>query len=164
MLRGVMRKVPSAVAVITASGDGEARGITVGSLTSVSLEPPLISFNISNDCRMHPLIMKVERFNVNVLADHQVGVSRVFAEPDQDGADQLAEVRFAMDSWGIPVLDDIVALLSCATWARHAAGDHMLIVGCVESTRIERDRAPLVYLDQNYHSMGQRIGSQTWPI
>ena len=163
-LRSVMRQVPSSVAVVTAAGDAEARGITIGSLTSVSLRPPLISFNVSNDCRMHSLMMHAERFNVNVLTDQQVEVSRTFAEPDQDGADQLATVSFSMDRWGIPELSDTVAILSCSLWARHAAGDHVLVIGCVESAKIKRDRTPLVYLDRSYHRMGRRIGSQTWPI
>ncbi|MDE2958026.1 MAG: flavin reductase family protein [Bacteroidota bacterium] len=163
-LRGVMRQVPSSVAIVTAVGAQEARGITVGSFNSVSLRPPLISFNVSNDCRMHPLLMHAERFNVNVLTDQQLDVSRTFAEPDQDGADQLAAVRYCLDRWGIPVLADTVALLSCSTWARHAAGDHVLVIGRVQSAKIEGDRMPLVYLDRSYHRMGRRIGSQTWPI
>lgn len=163
-LRGVMRQVPSSVAVVTATAGGESRGITVGSLTSLSLRPPLISFNVSNDCRMHSVIMAAERFNVNVLSDLQADVSRTFAEPDRDGAAQLATVPGTLDEWGIPVLSETVALLSCATWARHEAGDHVLVIGRVEATRIESERTPLVYMDRGYHCMGRRIGSQVWPI
>ena len=163
-LRETMRQVPSSVVVITAVGASDVRGMTVGSFTSVSLDPPLISFNVSDDCRMHPVIMSAERFNVSLLSDQQMEASRHFAEPEPDGLAQLAGLPHTLDQWGVPELSGSLALLSCTTWARHPAGDHVMVIGHVEKTRFDPDSRPLIYLDRTYHRVGRLIGSQDWPL
>ncbi|NNE36302.1 MAG: flavin reductase, partial [Rhodothermales bacterium] len=64
-----MRRVASPVTVVTAGRGDEARGITIGSFTSASLDPPLITFNLSRRARMHSLLPRTDRFVVHVLGD-----------------------------------------------------------------------------------------------
>ena len=164
VLRQTMRCVPSSVVVVTAARPGETRGITIGSFASVSLTPPLISFNVFDDCLMYPVINAVDQFNVHVLSDHQADVSRKFAEPGLAGAEQFTAVPYTLDASGIPVLSDVVALLSCDVYALHPTGDHVLVIGRVRTARFDELRQPLVYQNRSYHRMGDRIASQVWPL
>ena len=67
-LRQVMRRVPSPVTVVTAASAEEVRGITIGSFTSVALEPPLVCFNVNHAAEMHNLPLAAPRYAVQVLS------------------------------------------------------------------------------------------------
>ncbi len=94
VLRHVMRHVPSPVTVVTAAGAGERRGITIGSFTSVSLEPPLISLNVAREAQMHPVLAAASHFAVHVLREDQAHLARRFSLPDLTSADQFEGVAF----------------------------------------------------------------------
>ncbi len=158
-LRQVMRWVPSPVTVVTAATPDEIRGITIGSFTSVSLDPPLICFNVSDTSRMHPVICEVERFNVHVLSDRQVKLSTSFAEPERGGKEQFQDVQYTLDPYGIPVLQRVVAQLACKSHAVYPTGDHVMVVGRVCSIKVDERRRPLVFVQQGYFRLGQRIAA-----
>jgi len=71
--RKLMRRVPASVFVITTGDDqGHKRGITVGSLTSVSLQPAIVSFCIQKPSRMHDLLSSTKKFSAHLLRKDQV--------------------------------------------------------------------------------------------
>ena len=152
-----MRQVPSPVTVVTVAGSEEMRGITIGSFTSVSLDPPLISFNVALDAQMHDLITQVDRFVVHVLSDEQAHLSNHFAIPDRRGAEQFADVSYRLNTHGIPILDDVLAVFHCILFAVHPAGDHSLVVG--EVIEIEDGIAgrPLLYYNRAYRAVGTEV-------
>ncbi|HEY8725286.1 MAG TPA: flavin reductase family protein, partial [Gaiellaceae bacterium] len=57
-LREVMRRFPAPVAVVTTGVDGERFGLTVGSLVSLSLDPPLVGISIGKDSSSHEPIRR----------------------------------------------------------------------------------------------------------
>ncbi len=151
--RSVMQRVPSPVTVVTAAGRSEARGATIGSLTSVSLDPPLVSFNVEKDSQMHPVLVAASHFAVHLLADRQSELCQHFAAPDRSGPDQLAAVRYHTDPHETPILKSAPAVLQCHWHEAFAAGDHDIVVGRVTQLK-ERDEArPLLYYDQDYRSV-----------
>ena len=88
-LREVMRHVPSPVTTVSFKGPDGAKGITIGSFTSVSLEPPLISFNVMHDSKMHDVLARVDTYAVQILNEDQVALSERFALPDQTSKQQF---------------------------------------------------------------------------
>ena len=159
ILRTTMRRVPSPVTVVTATGPDEMRGMTVGSFTSVSLKPPLVSFNVALDAQMHPLIMDAEHFVVHLLSDQQAALSTNFALPDRTGAEQFDGISYHLDAYGTPVLANVMAVFSCARYAAYAAGDHTLIVGKVVDITPGMVGDPLVYFDRHYRCLGETLSS-----
>ncbi len=155
--RALMRQVPLPVAVVTAAGTHEKRGVTIGSFTGVSIDPPLISFNIMRVSRMHPVITQAERFAVHILADDQAAVSVLFAKPDYTGTQQFAAVSHTLDPDGVPLLGDTVGILHCTIHALHQAGDHSIVVGEVLYTTDGPRSRPLLYHKGAYRRLGQRI-------
>src|SRR5215210_3932552 len=78
-LRRLMRRFPSGVAVVTVDADGERLGLTVGSLLSLSLEPPLVGVAISRQAAMHELLRRAGGFALSLLAGDQEAVAQHFA-------------------------------------------------------------------------------------
>ena len=153
-LRATMRHVPSPVTVVTASVNGEKRGITIGSFTSTSLEPPLISFNLARDAQMYPLMLAAERFAVHVLSEKQAQLGNQFSLPDTTPEEQFAGVDFMTDTQGTPILKGAVTVMTCSKHAVFDAGDHVIVVGEVVALDDEATRRPVIYYDRNYHEIG----------
>ena len=74
-----MRRFPHGVAVLTVDAEGERLGLTVGSLVSLSLEPPLVGVAIDRQAAMHELLRRAGGFAVSLLAADQEEIARRFA-------------------------------------------------------------------------------------
>ena len=157
LLRTVMRRVASPVTVVTARAGDERRGITIGSFTSVSLDPPLISFNVERIAQMHPVLLAAERFNVHVLTNEQAHLSNHFALPDLSGETQFAGLDVRPDAHGTPLLPEALAVLACTPYGFYEAGDHTIVVGEVEAVAMVEDEVPLLYFDRRYVSVGDEV-------
>lgn len=148
-----MRKVPAPVVVVTAAGDEEARGITIGSFTSVSLSPPLISFNVEQASQMHGVLEQANHFAVHLPHREQSELCSHFARPDLSGEDQLRAVAHTRDTNQTPILAEARAVLFCRTHERFVAGDHTIIVGQVTQVVEREGGGPLLYHNRTYCSL-----------
>lgn len=159
-LRQVMRRVPSPVVVVTAAEEGERRGITIGSMTSVSLDPPLISFNVHQDAETHDLLLRAGRFAVNILTEEQADLAHHFSIADLLQREQFSGVSFHLDEEGLPLLDEVLAIFTCAVETVHEAGDHTLIIASVDAISRENLTArPLLYFEQTYRTVDEEVKS-----
>lgn len=150
-LRLVMRRVPAPVTVVTArSTQGEVGAATIGSFTSVSLTPPLVSFNVFRGSDLDAVLDTGAGFVVHVLRDDQTELAGRFSHPDLSAEDRLRLSGVPVDEHAAPVLPDALARLHGIVRARLIAGDHHLYLG--EVTRVEGPfgGGPLVYLDRTY--------------
>jgi 3-hydroxy-9,10-secoandrosta-1,3,5(10)-triene-9,17-dione monooxygenase reductase component len=146
--RQVLGHFPTGVTVITAtSGEGPA-GLAVGSFFSVSLDPPLVAFCAGKSSNSYPKIEASGHFVVNILADDQEDVCRVFASKATDKFDGIG-YRPA-PSTGAPVISDVLGWIECDIEAIHEAGDHWIVVGRVLDLEIGHEGAPLVFFRGGY--------------
>ena len=152
-LKAVMRRVPAAVTVVTAGSGDEARGMTVGSFTSVSLEPLLVSFNVGKIAAMKAVLIESDHFYVHLLEENQEEISNTFALPDLTGAEQFSDVAHKRDEEGTPILIDTLAYIRCEKIAVYDAGDHCLIIGQVEDILHQKQGHPLVYYERGYRTV-----------
>jgi 3-hydroxy-9,10-secoandrosta-1,3,5(10)-triene-9,17-dione monooxygenase reductase component len=149
-LRDVMRRFPAPVAVVTAEVDDERYGLTVGSLMSLSLEPPLVGISIGKDSSSHEPLRRAGGFSVSLLAETQDVEARHFARSG-------IPPRFLWDGAAVrpgargPLVEGALAWLECHTRAEHDVGDHTLFVADVESFAIGRPGRGLVYRESTYH-------------
>ncbi len=162
--RDAMSCVPSPVTVVTARDGKEIRGITIGSFTSVSLEPMLVSFNVACTAQIHDMITATPRFTVHLLSEEQAPLSSRFANPDRTSVEQFADVEYVLDDHGIPVLGGAIAVFQCVPHANMPAGDHTLIVARVEAVTIPGRKKPLIYVDRSYRMLGQGIDVPVCPF
>lgn len=146
--RAVMGHYPTGVCVVTARSDtGDLYGMTVGSFTSVSLDPMLIAFFIGKQSSRWSRMAPIGRFCVNVLAVGQEHVSRRFSSRSSHMFDA---VGYTISKRGNPVLNDVVAVIECDTQAAIDAGDHLEVRGIVVGLHAHADRRPLLFLNRGY--------------
>jgi flavin reductase (DIM6/NTAB) family NADH-FMN oxidoreductase RutF len=146
--RTVLGHFATGVTVVTATGRDGPVGLAVGSFTSVSLEPPLVAFCPDRRSTSWPSIRHAGVFCVNILAEDQEDLCRVFAAK---GGDKFAGVGWQPVGSGSPRLHDVVAWIDCDLEAVHDAGDHEICVGRVRELEVERrDDGPLVFYRGGY--------------
>ena len=137
----------------------EKRGITVGSFTSLSLSPPIVSFSIRLPSRMDELLNRVEDFNVQLLSESQVQHSLLFSSAAENGDLAFNQVPHYFDAAEQPVLLGCLAVLKCKPHSSSlVVGDHRLYLGRVvgiDEGHGEKDlKRPLLYFRSSYRSIG----------
>ena len=151
--RQVLGHFPTGVTVITATTESGPVGLAVGSFFSVSLDPPLVAFCAGKSSTSYPKIQAAGHYCVNVLADAQEDVSRVFASKGDD--------KFATIGWrrspvtGAPIINDVLAWIDCEIDAVHEAGDHFIVIGRVLELEVGHDGGPLVFFRGGYGRYSQ---------
>lgn len=109
-------------------------GMTVNSLVSVSLEPPLICWNLQNSASQFDEYFAAERFAVSILSEGQEALARRYAARGDTG---LMESDFERSPSGLPVIKSALGIMECRRWNAYPAGDHSLILGEVLSVKSE---------------------------
>ena len=151
-LRAFMRRAPASVAVLTVDTGRDRLGLTVSSLVSLSLDPPLVGASIAREAAMHELLREAGGFAASLLAGGQEWLAQHFAR----GVPPIGMwhgVETEEGSAGAPLLAGALGSLECRLVGEHAAGDHTLFVGEVEAVRLGSSAPPLVYHDGNYRSL-----------
>ncbi|WP_411147955.1 flavin reductase family protein [Streptomyces sp. A30] len=151
LLRSVFRRHAAGVAVITARGDAGPAGFTATSLTSVSAEPPLLSFGIGTGASSWPAVAETDHVGVHILGEHQQDLAATFA---RSGADRFgAATAWREGPEGVPVLDDVQAWLLGRIVARVPAGDHRLVLAEVVLGDSTGPGRPLLYHQGRFHGL-----------
>jgi flavin reductase len=145
-----MRHVPAPVAVVTVTVDGRHAGLTVASLVSLSLEPPLVGFAIRRDAALHELLRESRDHAISVLAAGQEHLAQHFAR----GVPPIAlwENVPLLNADGPPQLEGAAAWLRCRLEQEHPTGDHTFFVAAVVQAEAGAAR-PLVYHGQAYAAL-----------
>ncbi|MEV5747314.1 flavin reductase family protein [Actinoallomurus sp. NPDC052308] len=131
-----------AAGVVVVTGPGQV-GLTATSFTSVSLDPPLVSFCVGRASTTWPRLRDAATFAVNVLATDQTEIASRFAGP---GGGRFAPPTSWRPGPGeVPILNGTAAYLLCEPYDTVAMGDHWLVVGLVVETGVGPPGAPLLY-------------------
>jgi len=130
-LRNAFGMFPTGVTVVTVlDEDGNPRGITANSFTSVSLDPPLVLVCIGNRSFSFPIFCSTPSFAVNLLHAGQADVSGLFASRSPD---KFQSTGFGPKHTGAPVLTDCLTWFDCTVHDRVMAGDHLVLIGRVQA-------------------------------
>jgi flavin reductase (DIM6/NTAB) family NADH-FMN oxidoreductase RutF len=144
LFRALLRRHAAAVVVITAPGTPPA-GFTATSFTSVSLDPPLVSFCLAKSASAWPSVQAARTVAVHVLTQRQEHVARTFATRGIDRFATHGAWRPGPD--GVPLLDGVLATIVCRVEQRVEAGDHTIVLATPELGEQHADSTvtPLVY-------------------
>jgi 3-hydroxy-9,10-secoandrosta-1,3,5(10)-triene-9,17-dione monooxygenase reductase component len=146
--RDVLGNLPtSVVAVTTIHPGGGPVGMIVGTFTSVSLDPPLVSFLADRSSYSFERIRASGRYCANVLAADQEALSRKMSTGGAAKFDGVEWTRSPMDN---PVLAGIVAWVDCDVEKVVELGDHYLAVGRVRHLRVSSPKTPLLFFRGGY--------------
>jgi flavin reductase (DIM6/NTAB) family NADH-FMN oxidoreductase RutF len=150
-LRGLMRFVPHNVAVLAVDHDGNRMGVTISSLVSLSLDPPLIGISIGKQASVYELLRSARAFSLSVLGDGQADLAQRFAagRPPIVHWDGVATRpgRFA------PLIEGALGWIEAHVVSETEAGDHTFFVCEVDCVERGPAASALMYRDRSYHSL-----------
>jgi flavin reductase (DIM6/NTAB) family NADH-FMN oxidoreductase RutF len=148
-LRALFREVPSPVGVVTVEAEGQAAGLTVGSLVPLSVDPPLVGIALRRDAALHELLRDAGSFAISILAAGQEHLAQHFAR----GVPPIAlwtGIETVPGELGAPLLEGAVGWIECRLGPELQTGDHTFFVGQVASVRHGPGREALVHLRRSY--------------
>ncbi|MFJ9900909.1 flavin reductase family protein [Streptomyces sp. NPDC091280] len=158
--RRVLGHLPTGVTVVTAyAADGTLAGMAANSLTSVSLDPPLILICPAKTSTTWPAMREAGTFCVNVMASHHEPLCRTFA---RRGTDRFADVAWHSRSTG-PGLDEALAWLECEIVEEYEAGDHTIVLATVTAIEAATTGGPLVFFKGQYGTFAPTDGDADVP-
>lgn len=151
--RRAMSSFATGVTIVSVqSPEGRRHGMTVNSFSSVSLDPMLILVCLSRSSRGLPLMQRAGAFGVNVLSSSQEELSRRFADPHRPTDSTTFDgVPMELGPLGCPTLLYAAAVFECRLDRMIPAGDHVIVIGEVDSFTHRPEAEPLVF-----HSGGYR--------
>lgn len=147
---GAMRRVASSVSVVTTDGDAGRFGVTIGAMTSVSADPPMLLVCIP---RNHPgatALLANGAFAVNVLASDQVEVAASFSgQPLRGPAYDFRPSQWRSSPHTAPLLVGAAASFVCTLLEAHEGGTHSIFIGAVSDATMGTGE-PLLYGNELY--------------
>jgi flavin reductase (DIM6/NTAB) family NADH-FMN oxidoreductase RutF len=148
LFREVFRRWPSGAAVATTRLDGRAHGMVIGSLCSLSADPPLVLFSAGATSRTRALVDAAGIFAASILGAEHAALFERFAgrDPDHDD-DRFAGLAVAEAVTGAPIFPEAVAWLDCRVVARHPGATYTIFVGEVAAAALgdAAEASPLIY-------------------
>jgi flavin reductase len=151
-LREVMRSAASGICIVTIQLEETRVGLTVGSLVSLSLEPPLVGFALGQQAQLHELLRGAGEFGVSLLGGDQEAVAQHFARSVPPIA-MWTGIDIRDDVPGPPLIAGALGWLRCGVVDKHATGDHTFFVGRLEWSEVGSRGPALVYVRQGYQSV-----------
>ena len=140
--KSALSQFATGVTVITTRlENGSFLGITASSFNSVSLDPPLVLWSLSEKANSLPVFSGNSHYVINVLSAEQAYLAAQFAKP---AVDRFAGVEFTLSSTGLPILNGTIAWFECHNRSRYPEGDHVIFVGEVEQCAVSA-QAPLIF-------------------
>jgi flavin reductase (DIM6/NTAB) family NADH-FMN oxidoreductase RutF len=140
--RAAMGSFLTGVALITTCHEDTKFGITVNSLTSVSMDPCQLLVCFNHNSAAANAIRKRGMFVVNILAEHQTDLAMRFARPSD--TDRFLGMPHSINDHDLPVFDDAICSIVCNLNQTLISGDHEIFIGAAQSVVIN-DREPLAY-------------------
>jgi len=150
-LRGLMRFWPHGVSVLTVDYDGDRMGVTLSSLVSLSLDPPLVGISVGKQASCYELLRRAGAFAVSLLGSGQEELARRFAS----GHPPIVHWRGVETREGrvAPLVEGGVGWIEARTVAEHDVGDHTFFVGAVVTVERGPSTQALMYRDREYHGL-----------
>lgn len=152
--RRAMGAFVTGVTVVSAAHGDRLSGMTVNSLTSVSLKPRLLLWCLGDQSERYDHFAGADTWGVSVLGADDVNLAHRFARAETETIEPHEAETFG----GAPVLTAGIAHLSCRTQSRQVAGDHLLIIGEVTDVRV-RPGAALTFFRGLYGRAEDSRGS-----
>jgi flavin reductase (DIM6/NTAB) family NADH-FMN oxidoreductase RutF len=141
-LRDAFGAFPSGVVAVAASVRGQLTGIAASSFTSISIEPPLVSFSVATTSSSWPLLREAGHLGISVLADHHDDICRQLAGPREQRFDGLP---FHVTQGGAVLLEEAVATFDVTVHDEIEAGDHVIVLLRIHEVGAGGSERPLVF-------------------
>jgi flavin reductase (DIM6/NTAB) family NADH-FMN oxidoreductase RutF len=154
--RHAMRQLTGGVSVITAGRGRDISGMTVTSVSSLSVEPPALIVSINRESSSWPLVKRYGFFGVNILTSDQIDIAERFTgKGGLKGADRFAGARWTTRASGVPLLVGALAAIDCEVEDIVERHSHAIVIGRVLDVAVSARTAALAYWQGRYVAIDQ---------
>jgi flavin reductase (DIM6/NTAB) family NADH-FMN oxidoreductase RutF len=149
--RGAMRHLAGGVSVITAGRGKDIAGMTVTSVSSLSVDPPTLIVSINRGASSWPLLKRYGFFGVNILNSDQIDIAERFTGKDGlKGAGRFAGAEWTTRASGVPLLAGALAAIECEVEEIVERHSHAVLIGRVLDLQLSSRTAALAYWQGQY--------------
>src|SRR5262245_56693092 len=149
--RNAMRRLTGGVSVITAGRGRDISGMTVTSVTSLSVEPAALIVSVNRGASSWPLIRRYGFFGVNILNADQFDIAERFTCKDGlKGAARFAGADWFTRASGAPLLSGALAAIDCEVEEVVERHSHAIVIGRVLDLQVSPRTAALAYWQGQY--------------
>jgi len=154
--RGAMRHLAAGVSIITAGRGQDITGMTVTSVTSLSVEPATLIVSINRQASSLPLLRRERFFGVNILSSDQLEIAERFTgKSGLKGADRFTGARWTTRISGVPLLVGALSAIDCEVEDIFERHSHVILVGRMLDIETSRRTAALAYWQGRYVAIDQ---------
>jgi flavin reductase (DIM6/NTAB) family NADH-FMN oxidoreductase RutF len=154
--RSAMRHLAGGVSVITVGRGKDITGMTVTSVSSLSVDPPTLIVSINRESSSWPLLKLHGFFGVNILTADQLDIAERFTGKDgQKGAERFAGAQWMTRASGVPLLVGALAAVDCEVEDIVERHSHAIVIGRVLDMQVSSRTAALAYWHGQYVAIDQ---------
>jgi flavin reductase (DIM6/NTAB) family NADH-FMN oxidoreductase RutF len=154
--RSAMRRLAGGVSVITAGKGKDISGMTVTSVSSLSVDPPALIVSINRDASSWPLVKRYGVFGVNILTSDQIDIAERFTgKGGLAGAARFAGAAWTTRASGVPLLVGALAAIDCEVEDVVERHSHAIVIGRVLDIAVSKRSAALAYWHGRYVAIDQ---------
>ncbi|KAJ9082321.1 hypothetical protein DSO57_1005768 [Entomophthora muscae] len=150
-----LQLVSSPVSVITCDGieAGSVIGMTVTSAIPLSMNPPMLSFNVKLPSRFSSRLHQVKHCGVNLLAYSQMPCASLFSQPGHKAfKDEFEEIGKFTRLHNIPIISESNSSFLCQVHKVIEVADHEIwFVKILEVISKPNSQPCLLYHKRAYH-------------
>jgi len=154
--RKAMRQLTGGVSVVTAGRGRDISGMTVTSVSSLSVDPPALIVSINRESSSWPLVKRYGFFGVNILTSDQIDIAERFTgKGGLKGADRFAGAGWMTRASGVPLLVGALAAIDCEVEDIVERHSHAIVIGRVLDVAVSARTAALAYWQGRYVAIDQ---------
>lgn len=149
--RSAMRHLAGGVSVITVGRGNDISGMTVTSVSSLSVDPPSLIVGINRSSSSWPLLKQYGFFGVNILNADQRDIAERFTGKDGlKGAERFAGAEWTARASGVPLLAGALAAIDCEVDDIVERHSHAIVIGRALAMKLSSRTAALAYWQGEY--------------
>jgi flavin reductase (DIM6/NTAB) family NADH-FMN oxidoreductase RutF len=149
--RSAMRRLPGGVSVITVGRGKDITGMTVTSVSSLSVDPATLIVSINRDSSSWSLLRQYGFFGVNILTADQLDIAERFTGKNgAKGADRFQGAEWITRASGVPLLAGALAAVDCEVEDIVERHSHAIVIGRVLDLQLSAPTTALAYWQGQY--------------
>lgn len=159
LFRQTLSHFATGVSILTGQDDTQCLGMTINSLASVSLEPPLVLFSLKKYSPRHSFFQQCKEYAISILSHDQKSLADHFSR--QHEVDWEAFQLLKKEP--LPLFEDSLAHLKGIRENLYSGGDHTIFLMRVTRLTFYKDRKPLLFYKSDYHTLIEDLQAEEPP-
>jgi flavin reductase (DIM6/NTAB) family NADH-FMN oxidoreductase RutF len=151
MFKEIFATHAAGVAIVTFDARGYVHGLTVTTLTPVSVSPPLALFCVASGSGSRQHLEVGMMLGFSILTHAQRDISQRFSRSVDLGG--YKDIEVTRGEFGVPVLTEAISTVEAKIVCTYPGGDHVIYLCALKSARVMAEIRPLVYVSRGYHRL-----------